>query len=135
MCAIDEHQCQLVMKTVKNALEKIHELHRNIPFHSHCTCYYRTCAMQNVNYCWPLQVKTEKQCFMWDTITTDDKKSSLVKEEETVPIWFYITLQAQQNNHPSHNGFSLLTIPGPKTGHLSQFPLVLTARNACNLPT
>jgi len=42
------------MKTVKNALEKIHELHWDITFHSHCTCYYHTCAMQNVNYCWPL---------------------------------------------------------------------------------
>jgi len=78
VCAIGEHQCQLVTKTVKNALEKIPELNRNIPFHSHGTCYYRTCAMQYVNYCWPLQVKTEKQCFIRDTITTDNKKSSLV---------------------------------------------------------
>lgn len=62
--AIDKQQCQLTTKTVKNALEKIDVLHRNIPFHSHCTSYYHTCAMQYANDCWPLQVKTEKQYFI-----------------------------------------------------------------------
>jgi hypothetical protein len=120
VCAIDEQQWQLAMKTVKNTLEKIHVLHRNIPFQSHCTSYYHTCAMQYVNDCWPLQVKTEKQCFIWNTITTDNKKNSSLKEE-TVPILFYIKVQAQQNKLPSHNSSSLLTIPGHRKGHCLNF--------------